>query len=151
MSEAEETQRRVELRLKDMLYIVEGYVPRLNWYSFWPRGMENTRIIVPVSLAVASIVPSLLRHMQHKGERWASITLTAFSVRVSNTKTSPDVGTMYVDCGGACDGRLASESSRGLGSGYAMKQFSEDGDKAQIAEGFGEVGIVYKRLILLMS
>lgn len=44
-----------------------------------------------------------------------------------------------------------SESSRGFGSGYAIKQFSDDGERAQIAEGFGEVGMVYSRLMLLMS
>ena len=32
-----------------------------------------------------------------------------------------------------------------------MKQFSDEGDSAHMAEGFGEVGMVYKRLILLMS
>lgn len=32
-----------------------------------------------------------------------------------------------------------------------MKQFSDDGDKAQIAVGFGEVGMIYRRLMLLMS
>ena len=98
--------------------------------------------MVPVSLAVASIVPSLLRLMQDNGERWASITLTALSVRVSNIKTSPDVGATYADCGGAWGGRLVSVSSLGLGSGYAMKQFSDDADSAHMADGFGEVGMV---------
>lgn len=107
--------------------------------------------MVPVSLAVARSVPSLLRHMHERGERWASITFTAFSVKVSNTSTSPDVGGTYVDCGGACDGRLLSDSSLGLGNGYAMKQFSDEGDKAHIAAGFGDVGIVYRRLMLLIS
>ena len=54
-------------------------------------------MIVPVSLAVASNVPSLFRHMQHSGDRCASITLTALSVRVSKIKTSPDVGATKVD------------------------------------------------------
>lgn len=58
-------------------------------------------MIVPVSLAVAKSVPSLFKHMQDKGERWASMTFTALSVNVSNTSTSPDVGDTYVDCGGA--------------------------------------------------
>lgn len=108
-------------------------------------------MIVPVSLAVASKVPSLLRHMLDNGETWASMRLTTLSVRVSNMMTSPDVGATWVDCGGACDGLLESESSRGLGKGYAMKQFLDEGDRAQIAEGFGEVVMVLRRLMLLMS
>lgn len=99
-------------------------------------------MIVPVSLAVASKVPSLFRHMEQSGERCASMTFTALSVNVSKTSTSPVVGGTYVDCGGAWDGLRASESSRGLGSGYAMKQFSEDGESAHMAEGLGDVGIV---------
>lgn len=31
VSVVEETARNVESRLKDMLYIVDGYVPRRNW------------------------------------------------------------------------------------------------------------------------
>jgi hypothetical protein len=34
VSEADDTQSRVEVRLNDMLYMVEGMVPRRNWKSF---------------------------------------------------------------------------------------------------------------------
>lgn len=32
-----------------------------------------------------------------------------------------------------------------------MKQFSDEGDKAQMAEGLGEVAMVWRRLMLLIS
>lgn len=77
-------------------------------------------MIVPVSEAVAKRVPSLLRAMQDSGERWASMTLTAFKVIVSKIKTSPEVGGTYVERGGACAGRRSPVSSLGLGKGYAI-------------------------------
>jgi hypothetical protein len=40
-------------------------------------------MIVPVSDAVASRVPSLFKATQERGDRWASITLTAFRESVS--------------------------------------------------------------------
>jgi len=92
VSVVEETQSRVELKLKDMLYIVDGYVPLRNWYSFVPFGRENTLIIVPVSEAVASKVPSLFKAMQDNGARWASTTFNALSSTASKIKTDPDVG-----------------------------------------------------------
>lgn len=32
-----------------------------------------------------------------------------------------------------------------------MKQFSDDGDRAQMADGFGDVAMVWRRLMLLIS
>lgn len=85
-----------------------------------PFGSENTRIIVPVSEAVANNVPSLLRAMHDKGARCASTTFKASSFSASNIKTSPEVGATNVDKGGACDGRLSPVSSLGFGRGYAI-------------------------------
>src|SRR5512142_3360931 len=90
VSDVDDTQTRVELKLKDMLYIVDGYVPRRNWYSFCPFGTLKMRMMVPVSEAVASSVPSLFSAMQQSGERWASTTLTALRLTVSKISTSPD-------------------------------------------------------------
>ena len=77
-------------------------------------------MIVPVSDAVASTVPSLFNAMHDNGARCASTTLTAFNASVSKMRTSPDVGATYVEPGGACEGLLSAVSSRGFGRGYAM-------------------------------
>jgi hypothetical protein len=49
-------------------------------------------MIVPVSEAVASRVPSLFRAIQDNGARCASTTFKASNFKVSNIKTSPVVG-----------------------------------------------------------
>jgi len=72
--------------------MVDGYVPLRNWYSFVPLGRENTLIIVPVSDAVASKVPSLLSAIHDNGERCASTTFIASNFTASKIKTSPVVG-----------------------------------------------------------
>lgn len=59
VSVAEDTQRSVLVALNDMQCILAGMLPLLNWYSFCPEGIANTRITVPFSDAVASSVPSL--------------------------------------------------------------------------------------------
>ena len=69
VSEAEETARRVEARLKAILNIREGYVPRLNWNSFDAEGMEKMRMIVPLSEAVAIRVPLSLIDKHEIGAR----------------------------------------------------------------------------------
>lgn len=69
VSVEEETQSRVDVVLNDMLKILDGIEPRLNWYNLWPSGTEKTRIMVPLSEAVASRVPSLLSVMQASGDR----------------------------------------------------------------------------------
>jgi hypothetical protein len=97
--------------------MVDGYVPLRNWYNFVPLGKEKTLMIVPVSEAVASRVPSLFRAMQDSGARCASTTFRASSFSASKIKTSPVVGGTKVEGGGACDGRLSAVSSRGFGNG----------------------------------
>lgn len=67
VSVAEETQRRVEVALKDMQYMRAGMLPRRNWKSFLPEGIEKTRITVPFSDEVAMSVPSLLIAMYDSG------------------------------------------------------------------------------------
>src|SRR5437667_11771564 len=96
--------------------------------------------MVPVSLAVARRLPSLLRLMQLRGDRCASMTFTALSVMASNTSTSPDVGETYVDRGGAWAGLLSPASSRGFGGGEARKQFSVGGGGVQVAGAVGHGG-----------
>jgi hypothetical protein len=77
VSVAEETLRRVDVELKDMLKILAGIDPLLNWYSFCASGIEKTRIMVPFSEAVANRVPSLFSAIHDNGELCASITFTA--------------------------------------------------------------------------
>jgi hypothetical protein len=94
VSVAEETLRRVEVELNDMLKILAGMEPLLNWYSFCASGIEKTRMMVPFSEAVANRVPSLLSAMQDRGELCASITFTASILVASYIKISPLVGAM---------------------------------------------------------
>lgn len=61
-------------------------------------------MIVPLSDAVASSVPSLLSVMHANGDRCASTTLMASSFRVSKIRTSPLVGVICVLPGGAWAG-----------------------------------------------
>ena len=58
VSVAEETQSMVDDWLNDMLKIRAGIDPLLNWKSLLPSGMAKTRMMVPLSEAVASLVPS---------------------------------------------------------------------------------------------
>jgi hypothetical protein len=104
VSVAEDTLNKVDVELKDMLNIRAGMEPRRNWYSFCASGIEKTRMMVPFSDAVANRVPSLFSAMQDKGELCASITLTASILVASYIRTSPLVGAMWSDLGGACDG-----------------------------------------------
>lgn len=67
----------------------DGYVPRLNWYSFVAVGTEKTRTIVPLSEAVASSVPLLLKEMALSALRCASIIVMGCKEMVSNIATSP--------------------------------------------------------------
>lgn len=119
VSVEEETQSSVEVVLNDMLYILEGIEPRRNWYSLCPSGTEKTRIIVPLSEAVARSVPSPLSAMHASGERCASMTLIASSFKVSKIKTSPLVGETWVVPGGACAGGLNGVGGAFCGRGYA--------------------------------
>jgi hypothetical protein len=94
-------------------------VPLRNWYNFSPPGTENTRMMVPVSDAVARRVPSLLRAMQESGARCASTTFMFLRDKVSNISISPDIGGTNLDIGGAWAGRLSPGSSLAFGKGYA--------------------------------
>jgi hypothetical protein len=94
VSVAEDTLSRVDVELKDMLYILAGIEPLLNWYSFWASGIEKTRMMVPFSDAVASNVPSLFSAMHDSGELCASMTFTASILVASYMRTSPLVGAM---------------------------------------------------------
>lgn len=76
-------------------------------------------MIVPLSEAVASKVPSLFSAMSAKGERWASMTLIASSLTASKIRTSPVVGETWVVPGGACAGVFAAAGAF-CGRGYAM-------------------------------
>lgn len=76
-------------------------MPLRNWYNLVPFGSENTLIIVPVSDAVASSVPSLFSAIHESGALCASTTLRASNFNVSNNRTSPEVGGTYCDGGGA--------------------------------------------------
>jgi hypothetical protein len=101
VSVAEETLRSVEVELKDMLNILAGMDPLLNWYSFCASGIEKTRMMVPFSDAVANRVPSLFSAMHESGELCASITFTASILVASYMRTSPLVGAMWSALGGA--------------------------------------------------
>lgn len=68
-------------------------------------------MMVPLSDAVARILPSLFRTMQDKGDLCASTTLIASSLMASNNRTSPVVGTICVLLGGACDGGAKAEAA----------------------------------------
>jgi hypothetical protein len=136
VSVADETQRSDEVVLKDMLNILEGMDPRRNWYSLSPVGTEKTRMMVPLSDAVARRVPVLLIDMQDNGDRWATTTFTVSSFEASKSRTSPVVGGMCVPLGGAWEGTVNCVGSAFWGSGYARIQLSDD-DRAQIASTLG--------------
>ena len=75
-----------------MLHILAEELPRLNCHSFLASGTENTRTTVPLSEAVASIVPVALSARQAIGDLCAWTTLRAEREIVSNSRTSPVVG-----------------------------------------------------------
>lgn len=80
--------------------------------------MENTRMMVPFSDAVANRVPSLFNAMHDNGELCASMTLTASILVASYMRTSPLVGAIWSDLGGACDGGWKVAGAALVGSGY---------------------------------
>jgi len=81
------------------------------------EGIEKTRMMVPLSEAVARRVPVLLRVTQESGERWASTTLMASSFRASKRRTSPVVGGMWDAPGGAWEGGAKEEGRAFWGRG----------------------------------
>jgi hypothetical protein len=60
VSESLATARSELARLKLRLQTRAGYVPLRNWATFSAPGTCQTRMTVPVSLALARSVPSLL-------------------------------------------------------------------------------------------
>ena len=79
--------------------------------------MEKTLIMVPLSDAVASKVPASLTVMHERGDRCASTTLIASSLRASKIKTSPLVGAICAPPGGACEGGANDEGAAFWGNG----------------------------------
>ena len=69
--------------------MVAGYVPRRNWEILEALGTENTLTTVPLSLAVASSVPSLLKLTATTGDLCACTIFTFCSESASNTKMFP--------------------------------------------------------------
>ena len=92
-------------------------LPRRNCHSFFASGTEKTRTTVPLSDAVASIVPDALSARHAMGVLWAWMTLRAERLRVSKRRTSPVVGA------GGAEGTDVDESGAeegdGAGEGYA--------------------------------
>jgi hypothetical protein len=68
-------------------------------------------MMVPLSDAVARIVPSLFRTTHESGDLCASTTLMASNFTVSNNRTSPVVGTIWVLLGGVWDGGAKAEAA----------------------------------------
>ena len=62
VSLAELIASNVAVALKAMLNILVGIDPRRNCANFLPSGTEKTRMIVPLSLAVANRVPEESKH-----------------------------------------------------------------------------------------
>lgn len=64
VSVALDTARRDDVELNDMQYIWAGKDPRRKWNNRSPDGTLKTRMMVPFSDAVASIVPELFIAIQ---------------------------------------------------------------------------------------
>ena len=75
-------------------------------------------MMVPFSDAVANKVPSLFSAIQDRGELCASTTFTASIFVASYIRTSPLVGAIWSDLGGACDGGWKVAGAAFVGSGY---------------------------------
>ena len=111
VSVAEDTHSSVAVMLKDIEKIRDGIDPRRNWYNLCASGTEKTRMIVPLSEAVASTVPSLFSTTRDNGDRCASTTFMASSLIVSKSNTSPVVGTIWALVGGAWAGGAKAEAA----------------------------------------
>ena len=115
VDESLETARSEALRLKLILNIRADCDPRRNCHSFFASGTEKTRTTVPLSEAVASIVPDALRARQAIGVLCAWMTLMAERLRVSKRRTSPVVGAGGV--GGTAEEESGDEEADGAGEG----------------------------------
>lgn len=107
-----DTASRLDTRLKLILNILAEALPLLNCQSFLASGTENTRTTVPLSLAVASIVPVELRDKAAMGVLCAWMTFSAERETVSKRRTSPVVG-----AGGAGRGERGEDEEVGAGDG----------------------------------
>jgi len=74
-------------------------------------------MIVPLSEAVASRVPSLFNATQDRGARWASTTLTGCIVIASKITTEPLVTARCGAVGGTCDGGVIADGADLCGRG----------------------------------
>ncbi len=92
VEESLDKARSDDMRLKLILKIRADCDPLLNCHNFFASGTENTRTTVPLSDAVASIVPVALRARHAIGVLCAWMTLIAERLRVSKRRTSPVVG-----------------------------------------------------------
>ena len=92
VEESEETARSVPVKLKFMLHILADELPLLNCHNFLASGTEYTLTTVPLSEAVASIVPVELSAKHAMGDLCAWMTLRAEREIVSKRRTSPVVG-----------------------------------------------------------
>lgn len=68
VSWADETANRVDIALKVIEYMRASRVPRRNWYNFSAPGILQTRMTVPLSEAVASMVPVELTAKREIGD-----------------------------------------------------------------------------------
>jgi len=84
---------------------------------------------VPLSDAVAKMVPVELMERKEMGALWAWITFATVSERVEKRRTSPDC-CVGVVCGGCV--RLAVVGD-GTADGYARYELSAEGDNATMA------------------
>ena len=71
VDESDETANKVLMRLKLILHIRADELPRRNCHNFLASGTEKTRTTVPLSEAVANIVPAAFRARQAIGVLWA--------------------------------------------------------------------------------
>lgn len=121
-----------------MLYIFASRVPLLNWYSFSAPGILQTRITVPLSDALASIVPVELMARYEIGDLCAWMTLTTVLVRVEKRTTSPVCGVL-LDEGVRLPPGWTNVAGDGTGVEYARYELSEDGESATIAVNENEL------------
>lgn len=105
---------------------------------------------VPLSDAVASIVPVEFIARKEMGDLCACKTLTTESDRVSNRRTSPECGESVAVLLDGC-GVESGDVGEGTGDGYAKYEGSDEEESAQIASGFLLVSMTCCSLMLLMS
>lgn len=103
---------------------------------------------VPLSDEVASMVPVELMERNDMGALCACMTLATVLVAVLKMSTSPvcDVDVEALD-----EALAVGRAPDGTVDGYARYEFSDDGESAQMASGFGAVSITCNSFMLEMS